>query len=54
MAGQLVDVMPGMNMTSGGSSDTDPKEPMASPAGPSGPAAVTTVTPVGNCPSTWR
>ena len=54
MAGQLVDWVPGQNITKGGSSETEANEPTASPAGPSGPMAVTTVTPVGKCPRTVR
>src|SRR4051794_1082151 len=55
MRGQLDEVFPGRNATSGGSSDTEGKDPMAKPAGcRSSPTAVTTTTPVGKWPSTWR
>jgi hypothetical protein len=53
--GQLVELRSGRKATSGGSSDTEVKEPTAMPAGaPSGGEAVMTHTPVGYCPSTWR
>jgi len=42
------DDLPGRNPTSGGSSDTDTKEPMVMPCGlPERSRPVTTVTPVG-------
>ena len=47
MCGQLVDVLPGQNATSGGSSDTEVNEPTARPTGLWSGAAVTIVTPVG-------
>src|SRR3954453_23208543 len=49
------DDLSGMNATSGGSSDTEEKEPTAIPAAwPSGPMPVAARTPGGECPSTWR
>ena len=54
IAGQLVEVSAGLTAISGGSSETDMKEPIASPAGPSSPWPVTTLTPVGRCPMTLR
>src|SRR5437016_5049500 len=54
MRGQLDDVLPGQNNTSGGSSDNEVNEPTAKPTGPAWSAAVMTVTPVGKCPSVWR
>src|SRR5580693_315681 len=49
------DVRSGMNPTSGGSRETEVKDPMVMPtASPSGWIAVTTHTPVGYCPRTWR
>ena len=47
MAGQLFDDLPGQNITRGGSSETEPNEPMARPTGSPSELAVTTVTPVG-------
>src|SRR5690349_2708294 len=53
--GQLDEDLSGMNATSGGSSDTEVKDPTAMPAGlPSASIPVTTATPVGKCPSTVR
>src|SRR5689334_18949447 len=40
--------------TSGGSRDTEAKDPTASPTGPSSVAPVITVTPVVKWPRTWR
>ncbi len=54
MAGQLLDDLPGQNMTRGGSSETEPNDPMARPTGTPPSMAVTTVTPVGKCPRTRR
>jgi hypothetical protein len=54
MRGQLVDPLPGRNPTSGGSSDTDVKDPMATPTGPSSPDPLMITTPVGYVPSVFR
>ena len=48
MRGQLLDVLAGKKATSGGSSETDVKEPTTMPTGaPFASTAVTTQTPVG-------
>src|SRR5438045_9169376 len=53
--GQLVELRSGMNATSGGSSETDVKDPAALPAGcPSGSHPVTTATPAAKGPSPCR
>ena len=52
--GQDWEPFAGRNPTSGGSSDTETKEPMIMPTGPSSPVAVTRVTPVGYRPNTFR
>jgi hypothetical protein len=55
MRGQLDDDLPGQKPTSGGSSDTEKKDPTARPTGCSPSAwAAMTVTPVGKWPRTWR
>lgn len=55
--GQVVDVRATMNVTRGGSRDSEAKDWQANPAGPSSPSApgaVMTVTPLAKFPSTAR
>lgn len=55
MAFQEFDEVPGRNPTSGGSSDTETKDPIVMPNGlPSELNPVTTTTEVGACPRTAR
>src|SRR3546814_16853100 len=54
MRGHVLELRPAKKATSGGSSDTEAKEPTAMPTGPSPSSAVMTVTPVGKWPRTWR
>src|SRR6476661_2423739 len=52
--GQVVDVRDGLNVTSGGSSDSAAKDWQVKPAGPSGVEPVTTVRPLANVPKISR
>ena len=54
MPGQLDELCPAQNPTSGGSRETEKNEPTARPTRSLPLPAVMTVTPVGKCPSTWR
>ena len=54
ISGHVDDVRATQKPTSGGSSETEKKLPMARPSGRSSTVDDTTVTPVGKWPSTWR
>jgi hypothetical protein len=55
MASQVFDETPGKNPTSGGSSETETKDPMVIPCGaPEASKPVTTTTLVGTAPITER
>src|SRR3546814_12479923 len=54
MRGHVLELRPAKKATSGGSSDTEAKEPTAMPTGPSPSSAGMTVTPVGKWPRTRR
>jgi hypothetical protein len=54
MIGQVFDECAAQKPTSGGSSETEKKDPTVSPTGSSSSIADITATPVRNCPSTRR